>query len=67
MFDYGVRAIPSFWLISPERKIAMSQYDFALAFRTQNDLAQIITDRIEGKDVPTPGQAPTPAAPAKDQ
>jgi hypothetical protein len=59
MFDYGVRAIPSFWLISPDGKISMSQYDFAMAFRSRNDLAQIIIDQIEGNDVPPANNAPT--------
>jgi hypothetical protein len=65
VFDYGVRAIPSFWLISPEGKIAMSQYEFAMAFRTQPDLAQIIVNRIEGKDEPLspPTDSPVPVAP----
>ena len=58
LFDYGVRSFPSFWLIDPEGKIAMTQFDFAQAFRSEDDLAVIITNRIIGKDSPTPAKKP---------
>jgi hypothetical protein len=58
MFDYGVRAIPTFWLISPDGKIAMTPGDFAIAFRAKSDLSEILADKIEGKDVPTPAVKP---------
>ena len=52
---YGVRSTPSFWLINPDRKIIMTQYNFGQAFNADNrDLTQIVSDRIEGKDKPTP-------------
>jgi hypothetical protein len=54
ILDYGVRAIPSVWLVDPEGKILMSQFDFAQVFRAnKSDLATAISDRIEGKDIPT--------------
>jgi hypothetical protein len=61
MLDYGIRAIPSFWLISPDGKISMSQYDFANAFRVKNDLMQIISDRIEGTDALKPADSAAPS------
>ena len=58
VFDYGVRSIPSFWLIGPDGKISMSQYNFALAFRVEPELSVIVSNRIEGKDLPTPATTP---------
>ncbi len=53
--DFGVRAIPSHWLIGPDGKIIMTHMDFRRAFLSgQPDLATIIGDRIQGKDQPTP-------------
>lgn len=55
---YGVRSTPSFWLINPDRKIIMTQYNFGQAFNAGNrELTQIVSDRIEGKDKPTPADA----------
>jgi hypothetical protein len=54
---YGVRSIPSFWLINPAGEVVMTQYDFGRAFAAgKPDLAQIVIDRIEGKDIPTPAK-----------
>ncbi len=61
LFYYGVRSFPSFWLIDPEGKIAMTQFEFAEAFRFENDLGVIINKRILGKDSPTPAAKPDAA------
>jgi len=53
-FDYGIRTIPSFWLIAPDRTISMTQSDFARAFQVSQDLGEIVSNRIDGKDLPTP-------------
>ncbi len=51
---YGVRSTPSFWLIDPDRKIKMTQYNFGQLFASDNrTLTQIVSDSIEGKDTPT--------------
>ncbi len=64
ILDYGVRAIPSVWLVDPDGKILMSQFDFAQVFRAnQSDLATAVANRIEGKDIPTPA---TPNAGAEE-
>ena len=47
--NYGVRAIPSFWLIDPEGKIAMSQFDFGRAFQTGKTLTQIVQEYLSGQ------------------
>ncbi len=68
---YGVRSTPSGWLISPdaERKILMTQHEFFRNTRVKSSVTEIIKDRIEGKDTPTPATAPAseekPAADAK--
>ena len=57
---FGVRAIPSHWLIDPEGKIKMTHTDIHRAVMAgKSDLATIVSDRIEGKDVPTPANQPS--------
>ena len=60
IFDFGVRAFPSFWLIDKDGMIMMSQFEIAAAMRVKPDMATIVSDRIEGKDVPTPADAKVP-------
>lgn len=67
LFDFGVRSIPSFWLIGPDGKVSMSQYNFAMAFRVEPELGVIISNRIEGKDLPTPAMAPKAETDAKSE
>ena len=51
--EFGVRAIPSLFLIGPDSKILMTNNEFLQAFRSgKDDLAQIIEDRIAGRDTP---------------
>ncbi len=53
---YGVRSTPSGWLISndQDRKILISQHEFFRLARVKPSITQIVQDRIEGKDSPTP-------------
>ena len=53
---YGVRSTPSGWLISPDkdRKIAISQHEFFTLARVKSSITDIVRDRIDGKDTPTP-------------
>lgn len=51
---YGVRSTPSGFLISPDRNIAMSQYEFYNLTKVKDSLKNVIEDRITGKDKPTP-------------
>lgn len=56
---YGIRRIPSFWLIDPQGRIKMTNADFSQAFASgKSSLAAIVDDRINGKDIPTPAQPP---------
>ncbi len=57
IFDFGVRSYPSFWLIGKEGKILMSQFEIAQAMQNDPNLTLIVSDRIEGKDAPTPAVA----------
>lgn len=52
---YGVRSTPSGWLISKDkdRKIMMTQHEFFRLARMKDSVADIVRDRIEGKDTPT--------------
>ncbi len=65
IFDYGVRSFPSFWLIGPDGKVMMSQYEIGQAMRIKPNLETIIEDRITGKDVPTPATAEKPEGAGK--
>ena len=52
---FGIRAIPSHWLIGPDGKILLTHGEFRQAFVSgKPDLATIVDDRIQGKDIPTP-------------
>ena len=53
LFDYGVRSLPTLWLIDTKGNISLSQIDFAIALGQQPDLNVIIADRIEGKEPPS--------------
>ena len=50
-------AFPSFWLIGQDGKVLMTQYEVAQAMRVKPDITTIVSDRIEGKDEPTPAEA----------
>jgi hypothetical protein len=56
--NYGVRSTPSGWLIGPDRKIAMTQHEFYQAVKIKPTITDVIRDRIEGKDKPTPAARP---------
>ena len=54
---YGVRSTPSGWLLDPKGKIVMSQYEFYNLTKIKASLAEVLRDRIDGKDAPTPANA----------
>ena len=60
IFDYGVRSYPSFWLIGPDGKVMMTQFEISQAMRVKPDMITIVEDRISGKDVPTPATPEEP-------
>lgn len=58
LYDYGVRSFPSFWLIDPDGKIKMTQFDVARMMRLKPDLKTIVDDSVMGKELPTPAKKP---------
>ena len=54
---YGVRSTPSGWLLDPKGKIVMSQYEFYNLTKIKASLTEMLRDRIDGKDAPTPATA----------
>ena len=50
---YAVRSTPSGWLLTPDRKIHMTQHEFYQALRVKQSMTDVIRDRIDGKDKPT--------------
>jgi len=51
---FGVRSTPSGWLLDQNNKIIMSQYEFYNLTKVKDSLADVLKDRIDGKDAPTP-------------
>ncbi len=50
---FGVNGIPSVWLIDPQGKVAMTSGQIGYALRTSGlPLADIVSYRIEGKEIP---------------
>lgn len=56
LFNYGVRGVPSFWLIGQDGTILMTQYEFANAMRDEPDLAKIVKAQIQD-DAPKPADS----------
>jgi peroxiredoxin len=53
--DFGVRSIPSFWLIGPDGRILLTQRDFHAALVSgKTNLTQLVSDSIAGKDILKP-------------
>lgn len=50
LFDYGVRSVPSFWLLTGDGRIAMTPNEISLRQQEGVDLKSIVSDRISGKD-----------------
>jgi hypothetical protein len=53
LLNYGVRGVPSYWLIDQQGKILMNQYEFAKLMQVKPDFESIIRDRVLKKDTPT--------------
>jgi peroxiredoxin len=56
LLNYGVRGVPSYWLIDQEGKILMNQYEFSRLMKVKPNFESIIRDRITNKDTPTLAQ-----------
>jgi peroxiredoxin len=64
--SYGVRGIPSLWLIDSEGKISLSNNEFSMALRlSQLSFADIIANQVDGK--PIPNYPPPPVEPPSSE
>ena len=54
LFNYGIRGVPSYWLIDAEGNVLINQYEFAKLMQTKDSIEAIITDRLENNEAPTP-------------
>ena len=67
LFNYGIRGAPSYWLIDAESNVLINQYEFSKMMQSKNSIEQIIRDRLNNNESPTPAtrpksaDAPTPA------
>lgn len=50
LFNFGVRSVPSFWLLTGDGKIAMTSREIAMRQREGVELKSIISNRISGRD-----------------
>ncbi len=50
LFNYGVRSVPSFWLVTGDGKIAMTSLEITTRQQEGVELKSIISDRISGSD-----------------
>ena len=58
LFNYGIRGVPSYWLIDPEGNVLINQYEFAKMMQTKESIEAIITHRLENNEAPTPAKRP---------
>ena len=49
--DYGVRSLPSQWLVGPKSKILMTNFDFRRLGMSGRPIEEIIRDRLDGKSL----------------
>ena len=60
--EFGVRVIPAIFLVDAKGKIMMTHGDFKFAFlNPKNELKKLVSDAIEGKNIPTPVVKKEPA------
>ena len=63
LFNYGIRGVPSYWLIDEDRNVLINQYEFAKMMRTKDSIETIIRDRLKNNDAPTPAEKPAAEKP----
>ena len=56
LFNYGIRGVPSYWLIDAEGNVLINQYEFAKLMQTKDSIEAIITDRLNNNEAPTPAK-----------
>lgn len=58
LFNYGIRGVPSYWLIDAKGNVLMNQYEFAKMMRSKDSIEAVIMDRLKNNDAPTPAKKP---------
>jgi len=63
LFNYGIRGVPSYWLIDTDGNVLINQYEFAKLMRTQESIEAIIMERLKNNQAPVPAvrKEPVPA------
>ena len=54
LFNYGIRGVPSYWLIDGEGNVLINQYEFAKMMQTKDSIEAVIMDRLKNNEEPTP-------------
>ena len=54
LFNYGIRGVPSYWLIDGEGNVLINQYEFATMMQSKDSIEAVIMDRLNNNDAPTP-------------
>ena len=60
LFNYGIRGVPSYWLIDTEGNVLINQYEFAKLMRTKDSIEAIIIERLKNNQAPVPAVRPAP-------
>ena len=63
LFNYGIRGVPSYWLIDTDGNVLINQYEFAKLMRTNESIEAIIIERLKNNQAPVPAvrKEPVPA------
>ena len=63
LFNYGIRGVPSCWLIDTDGNVLINQYEFAKLMRTNESIEAIIIERLKNNQAPVPAvrKEPVPA------
>jgi len=54
LFNYGIRGVPSYWLIDTDGNVLINQYEFAKLMRTQESIEAIVMERLKNNQAPVP-------------
>ena len=60
LFNYGIRGVPSYWLIDADGNVLINQYEFAKLMQTKESIEAIIIERLKNNQAPVPAVRPKP-------
>jgi len=58
LFNYGIRGVPSYWLIDTDGNVLINQYEFTKLMRTHESIEAVIMDRLKNNQAPVPAVRP---------